>query len=183
VAAAIDFAEHTQHQNDFLLDAISTINAYPAYLSQMNAATSGFALHGPTARLRNSTARTASQTCIRAADGRGRRNYVQYVADYNVDWDVNGSAAGLATDGGDAVNGALSGVFEDDLYFAAPVAETGLALARRIRTDAPDAHRTSVHLQRMQADKPGILALANLSNAQNPSNSWLNTWASSMAVC
>jgi len=27
-------------------------------------------------------------------------------------------------------------------------------------------------LQRMQADKPGILAFANLSNAQNPSNSW-----------
>jgi hypothetical protein len=153
-------------------DAISTVNAFPAYVSQMNSAS--FLLRNPWpfgAVIQFSGASNVGNVYPGGPTGAGGRTYAQYAADYNVDWMFNGGAAGLATDGTDAVNSALAGAFEDDLYFKRPVGgDWGRTGQPGSGTDAQFRIGLLSILQRMKASKPGSLSFANLSQAQDPSN-------------
>jgi hypothetical protein len=152
-------------------DPLYTHNGSPAYIAQLNAA--NFWLHcpWPSGTITQYNGANAADVYPGGPTGVGGRTYVQYDADYNVDWMFNGEAAWLATDGIDAVNSGLNGVFMDDLQMVIPIqgdfahtGSCGSGTSSQMRVGFVSI------LQRMQADVPGILLFANLSRAGNAAN-------------
>jgi hypothetical protein len=145
--------------------------ASPAFLAQMNRTNFWLRQGWPNGSISIYNSAQAANVYPGGPAGVGGRTFVQYVADYNVDWMYNGNAAGLSTDGKDVVNSALAGVYMDDVAPQQPATGDWARTGAAVSGTAVQVRTAYLQIaQRFRQDKPGLLMFANLSGGQDPRN-------------